>query len=54
MHSHYVLGNMTASIMWNLLGSYYPGTSWFASSLFTAIEPWTGHYTDMVPTLLSP
>ena len=28
VHSHFALSNITASIMWNLLGAYYPGTSW--------------------------
>ena len=47
VHSHYVLSGITSSIMWNLLGAYYPGTSWFASSMFTAVEPWSGHYSRM-------
>jgi len=44
VHSHYALRNITASIMWNLLGSYYPGTSWYASSMLTADQPWSGWY----------
>jgi galactosylceramidase len=44
VHSHFVRTNISSSIMWNLLGSYAPGTSWFASSLMQAIEPWSGHY----------
>ena len=47
VHSHYVLSGITASIMWNLIGAYYPGTSWFASSLMTAVQPWSGHYSHM-------
>ena len=43
-NSHFVRGGITSSIMWNLLGAYAPGTSWFASSLLQAIEPWSGHY----------
>ena len=42
--SHYILNNMTANIMWNLLGSYAHGTNWYASSMLTAVEPWTGYY----------
>ena len=43
-NSHFVRGGITSSIMWNLIGAYAPGTSWFASSLMQAIEPWSGHY----------
>lgn len=42
VQSHYVLSNITSSIMWNLLGAYYPGTGWYASSLLTANQPWSG------------
>eukprot|EP01052_Picozoa_sp_SAG31_P018713 SAG31_NODE_1337_length_8738_cov_2.840954_4_plen_448_part_00 len=42
--SHYVLSKITSSIMWNLIGSYYHGTNWYASSMLTAVEPWSGHY----------
>eukprot|EP01060_Flectonema_neradi_P019629 TRINITY_DN2686_c0_g1_i1.p1 TRINITY_DN2686_c0_g1~~TRINITY_DN2686_c0_g1_i1.p1 ORF type:complete len:815 (+),score=136.15 TRINITY_DN2686_c0_g1_i1:200-2644(+) len=41
--SHYVLQSMTSSIMWNLVGSYYHGTNWYASSMMTANQPWSGH-----------
>ena len=43
-HSHFVRSNITSSIIWNLIGSYAPGTQWFASSLMQAVEPWSGHY----------
>ena len=33
-----------SSIMWNLVGSYYHGTRWYASSILTADQPWSGHY----------
>lgn len=42
--SHYVEARITSSIMWNLIGSYYHGTNWYASSMLTAVEPWSGHY----------
>lgn len=45
--SHWVLQNMTSSIMWNLVGSYFHGTAWFATSMLTADEPWTGNYHEM-------
>ena len=42
--SHYVLSNITASIMWNLVGAYYHGTNWYASSMLTSVQPWSGNY----------
>jgi len=47
--SHWVLQGMTASIMWNLVGAYFHGTNWDASSLLTAKEPWSGHYDHFGP-----
>jgi galactosylceramidase len=44
INSHYALSGITSSIMWNILGSYYPGTSWYASSMLTANQPWSGWY----------
>ena len=32
--------------MWNLVGSYYHGTNWYASSMLTAVQPWSGFYGD--------
>eukprot|EP00041_Stephanoeca_diplocostata_P017039 m.339013 g.339013 ORF g.339013 m.339013 type:complete len:833 (+) comp20573_c0_seq1:46-2544(+) len=49
--SHYVLNQMTASIMWNLVGSYYHGTNWYASSMLTAVQPWSGFYEDDMPVV---
>lgn len=49
--SHYVLNGMTASIMWNLVGSYYHGTNWYASSLLTAVQPWSGFYEKDMPVV---
>jgi len=45
--SHWVLQGFTSSIMWNLVGSYYHGTNWYASSMLTAVEPWTGNYNTL-------
>jgi hypothetical protein len=39
MKSHYALSGITSSIMWNLLGGYYPGTSWYAFSMLAANQP---------------
>lgn len=48
--SHWVLQNITSSIMWNLVGSYMHGTDWYASSLMTAAQPWSGHF-NLPPVL---
>ena len=49
--SHYALNQMTASIMWNLVGSYMHGTNWYASSLLTAVQPWSGFYEKEMPVV---
>ena len=50
VHAHYVLSGMTASLMWNLVHSYYHGTDWYGASLLTAVEPWSGHF-DLQPVV---
>ena len=35
-NAHFVLNGFTASLMWNMLGSYYYGTAFYATSLMTA------------------
>lgn len=49
--SHYVLNQMTASIMWNLAGSYMHGTNWYASSMLTAVQPWSGYIDPSMPVV---
>lgn len=44
VNSHYVLERITSSIMWNLVGAYYHGTNWYASSMLTSVQPWSGYY----------
>ncbi|CAE7023212.1 galc [Symbiodinium natans] len=44
INSHWVINRMTSSIMWNLVGAYYHGTNWYASSMMTSVQPWSGHY----------
>lgn len=44
INAHWVLNQMTSSIMWNLVGAYYHGTNWYASSMLTSVEPWSGYY----------
>ena len=52
MNSHYALSGITSSIMWNLLGGYYPGgTSWYYhGSMLSANQPWSGWYGVRGPT----
>ena len=33
--------------MWNLVGAYYHGTNWYASSMLTSVQPWSGYYEMM-------
>ena len=44
--SHYVLSNITSSIIWSIIGSMYHGTGWFGAGSLTAVEPWSGHYSN--------
>ena len=38
------LQNMTATISWNLIASYYEGLPWYGTALLTAVEPWSGNF----------
>ena len=37
--------------MWNLVGSYMHGTHWYASSVLTAVQPWSGYYEKDMPVV---
>jgi galactosylceramidase len=41
---NYVLGNMTATINWNLVSAYMKGTNWYRAGLMNALSPWSGAY----------
>ncbi|XP_046334145.2 galactocerebrosidase-like [Haliotis rufescens] len=41
---NYVHGNMTGTIAWPLIASYYQGLPYYPDGLMTASEPWSGYY----------
>lgn len=44
LNQDYVLANLTSTIAWALINSFYDGIDWSGTGVMRAIEPWSGFY----------
>ena len=50
---NYVEGYYTSTTMWSLVSAWFEDLHWFGDGLFSAGEPWSGHYSDLEPLFIT-
>ena len=50
---NYVRGRLTSTTMWSLVSAWYRGLDWFGDGLFSAAQPWSGHFENLEPLFVT-